>query len=237
MTDRIGTARRASGEFVLIIVGVLAAIGLESWWSERAELRQDRAHFAAMADEFETTLAVLNFTIGNQRESADRMRRLQELLRSGRSDLRTDSVLLLGQNLWMFNGLRDAGPAYEQFMASGRLPDLRNLELAYALRAYETMRAGVLESDDYLRQSSIMSWEPVLAERIPFIPYRGTPADTVWALEAMTPPAALANDLELMNLLSIRLMLAEAGITTRELLVEAADDALLRLREELETEN
>ena len=103
----------------LIVVGVLAAFGLEAWWSGQSEARAISESLRAITVEFETADSVIGWLEAEHRKNVEQFTALSRLLGTGRLDLAEDSVLRLSVPLWTFKNLTPTMPAYAEFLAGG----------------------------------------------------------------------------------------------------------------------
>jgi len=52
--------RGALGELVIVIVGVIIALGVDSWWSDRQDRVAEKGHLEALQSEFTENLGTIN---------------------------------------------------------------------------------------------------------------------------------------------------------------------------------
>jgi hypothetical protein len=219
MAKRLVPTRRVAGEFLLIIVGVLTAFALEAWWSAYVELKEQRVYLGAIALEFDLVVEELGELTETHRTNVDDLTALRRLLLSGRTELPRDSVLGFSRRLWRNQPFSPSMPVYVEFKESGRLSRIASGELARTLAEYEIAAEQSLLFDRYVRESMVQSWEPVLSSRIPFVL---TSDEEDWARQVATSSAALAGDLEFMNLMATRLDVETQLLEARRGLLAAA---------------
>ena len=58
--------RRATGEFALIVIGVLVALGLESWWRDIGDRRDEVRYLAALQEELSSNLGGVEQSLANR---------------------------------------------------------------------------------------------------------------------------------------------------------------------------
>jgi hypothetical protein len=90
-TIRLGAVR----EVLIIVLGVLIALGAESVWSSRQDRERERDHLAALAADLDETESRLNVAIRDDSVSSERARHMWRIL-SGLRDASPDSLWALG---------------------------------------------------------------------------------------------------------------------------------------------
>lgn len=195
-------ARRLIGEGLFIVIGVLSAFALDSWWDSKKSRREELSRLREMRLEFAASKASLDTLASNHRNRVKRIERLETLLVS--ADVRTsrDSVLELGQTLWTFENYMPTMPAYEELLATTGLQAVRNDKLRRALVEYESVLKLNTDWDQYVRSSSIASWEPLLGRFVPYLA-SGTLTDPLRRL--LPDVSRIAADLEFRNLIGLRM--------------------------------
>lgn len=82
MADR-GGLKRATGEFALIVIGVLVAFALESWWSGVGERRDEVRYLAALQEELTLNLRGVEQSLANRARADSSLAVAVRLLDSG----------------------------------------------------------------------------------------------------------------------------------------------------------
>ena len=78
-------------------------------------------------------------------------------------------MLELGQSLWEFNDYKPTMPAYQELLATSGLQAVHSDQLRRALFEFELALERNRDWDEYIRNSSITSWEPLTAKRVPYL--------------------------------------------------------------------
>ena len=89
-------ARYAIGEIVLVVIGILIALQINTWNEERIEKRKEQSVLIGLHDTFSRNLDNLNFIIKNSTEAFDASKEIMTLLgpnASGYSNSEVDSLL------------------------------------------------------------------------------------------------------------------------------------------------
>jgi hypothetical protein len=217
--------RRLLGEVLLIVIGVLAAFALESAWNNRRDRQEERHRLTEMRSEFATSKVVLDSLAARHRDRATKIERLETLLAAAYDGMPRDSVLDLGQSLWEFNDYNPTMPAYEELLATSGLQAVHSDTLRRALFDYELALKRNTDWDEYIRSSSIASWEPFLARRMPYLEAR-VATDPLRRL--LPDVMRLAADLEFRNLIAVRKWM-EYGLSDRRDALESKVDRVIML--------
>jgi hypothetical protein len=126
-------ARRAAGEFAIIVVGVLVALWLDAGWAWLQDRQDERALIADLRSDFEANRAALQQVVVAQHRSADVTR---EILTVGVDGLPADSVDTLFQVMQNVQTFNPRTGALNSALGSGRIQLLRNQALRSALAAW-----------------------------------------------------------------------------------------------------
>ena len=88
--------RFAIGEIVLVVIGILIALQINTWNEERIEKRKEQSVLIGLHDTFSNNLENLNFIITNSKEAFDTSKKIMSLLgpnASGYSNAEADSLM------------------------------------------------------------------------------------------------------------------------------------------------
>ena len=143
----ITKARRAAGEFVVIVVGVLVALWLDAGWAWLQDRQDERALIADLRSDFEANRTALQRIFVAQDRAADVTR---QILTVGVDGLPADSVDALFQAMLNVETFNPRAGALNSAFGSGRIQLLRNQSLRSALAAWpgylEDAREEVVET-------------------------------------------------------------------------------------------
>ena len=178
--------RRWIAELLLIVVGILSAFGLESWWDQRSVREKETDSLMQMLGEFQAAAEALDALVVDHGRAIQELQQLDGLLASGRPPPPRDSVAVAAQPLWGQSYYLPSMPAYEEMISSGAFLTLSSPELNRALTRYGLSLRRNADWEEYWRGSAMSWWEPLLSDRVP----QG-PAD----YGLMPAPDELAGDL------------------------------------------
>lgn len=140
-------ARRAAGEFAIIVVGVLVALWLDAGWAWLQDRQDERALIADLRSDFEANRSALQQVYVTQHRAADVTR---QILTVGVDGLPADSVNVLFQAMLNVQTFNPRTGALNSALGSGRIQLLRNQSLRSALAAWpgylEDAREEVVET-------------------------------------------------------------------------------------------
>ena len=122
-----GVFRRGLVEFVVIVVGVLVALGLESWWQGQEERRLEGAYLEALVEEAETSITSVEGVVGVSNLKRRWLERARIIFEAG---LVADSAALFLEGALQGSGvpvvpqLSDA--VLQDLLSTGRLSLIRD---------------------------------------------------------------------------------------------------------------
>jgi hypothetical protein len=126
-------ARRAAGEFAVIVVGVLVALWIDAGWAWLQDRQDERALIADLRSDFGANRSSLQQVLGAQRRAADVTR---QILTVGIDGLSTDSVDALFSAMLNVETFNPRSGALNSALGSGRIHLLRSQDLRSALAAW-----------------------------------------------------------------------------------------------------
>jgi hypothetical protein len=129
----VSKARRAAGEFAIIVVGVLVALWLDAGWAWLQDRQDERALIADLRSDFEANRSALQQVFVAQHRSADVTR---QILTVGVDGLPADSVDVLFQAMLNVQTFNARTGALNSALGSGRIRLLRKEGLRSALAAW-----------------------------------------------------------------------------------------------------
>ncbi|MDZ4797166.1 MAG: hypothetical protein SGI92_03305 [Bryobacteraceae bacterium] len=207
-------------------MSVLAAFALQTWQDDRNDRAHELRRIKEMRKEFVTSGLALDSLEQLHRISEGKLTRLDALLETADAATNADSILFLGQALWFFNNYFPNMPAYEELLSATGLQGVHNDELRRALFQYEATAKLNADFDEYVRSSSISSWETLVASRMPQLTSSDPLEDP---LRRLLPDVRhLAKDLEFRNLIATR-KFTEAGLAGRSAQLRIAVANVIKL--------
>ena len=161
------SVRRWVAELLLIVVGILSAFGLESWWDQRSVSATETEALTQMLGEFQAAAMTLDNLVADHSQAIQALQRLDDLLAPGRVTPPRDSVAVAALPLWGQSYYLPSMPAYEELISSGSFLTLSSPELKRALTQYGLSLRRNADWEEYWRNSATSWWEPPLADRVP----------------------------------------------------------------------
>lgn len=202
-----------AAEYLIVVLGVLTAVGINAWWSEHQRADAEQALIAELREDVEDTRVHTQRQIGWHQGTARGASAILNGLSDGVTGIARDTLLTtVGSVLGSAALWQPTDDTYTEALGSGRLALITDPEVRSALSHYhvESERMGIhaafvtaryLERDEpFLIENSIYSEVSFgltgrAARLYPDAPYR-------------TNFEALAANPELWNLLSIKLLIA-----------------------------
>ena len=156
-------------EGILIVVSILFAFALDSWWDERNDRKDEQAILQALHDEFEANREVILSYRGLNRDAIESLGAFLQAIEAGYwvSDTRTQDEALA---YMMLAPTPDVGAGVlNALIGSGRIELLRDSDLRIRLANWNGVYAELL---DDLIPSKGFAYDTV----IPFVISKGLPA-------------------------------------------------------------
>jgi hypothetical protein len=146
--DATGARREWRGlflEITVVVVGILIAFMLESWWDRRAGAEQERAFLRALRSDFAENVARLKAAAARQEGIESAGRQLLSLSRS-HSPIGTDTVRKLMGRVFNSGRFEPVMGAYEAIVNSGGLAQISDDSLRAMLAAFTSyLRVSYVE--------------------------------------------------------------------------------------------
>lgn len=127
---------QATAEVVLIMVGILAALAIDSWWDEKSEREAEAEYLKSLQAEFTANRVSLLAGIEEEEQFLYYGKQILSNFRSGQTKLTRQELL---ENLRGFIVLSSWTPStgtYDELVGSGRLSYLQSEELRVALATF-----------------------------------------------------------------------------------------------------
>ena len=122
-------ARYAIGEIILVVIGILIALQINTWNEERIERLKEQSILKSLRKTFSNNLNNLNFVLFNSMKAYDASEKMLTLIApeaSGYTDQEVDSLLSLMINYTTYD---PSTGAIDNIINSGKLNILQNNEL------------------------------------------------------------------------------------------------------------
>jgi hypothetical protein len=180
MTDegRDGDTRRFLIEGIVIVISILAAFALESWWGERQERQEERVILAGLQQDFGSARAALETRLESHVRIAHAVTTTLEVIEG--AYLRGEPTAVVVDTTI---GLTFIPPTtqlslgtLDGLLQSGRLGVLRDTDLRAALSAWPHVLAELTEEEVTGREFVVTHLDPVLRARVNVAPFRSAGA-------------------------------------------------------------
>ena len=145
---------KLAAEFFVIVAGVLVALIVESWWSEREGRQFERDLVADMAMEFEVNVSILEEDMAANRVLLNRMADLLAMPTEtilALSDRKFESILFVPVSLAVVNIFDPAMGITQALVRSGELPRIKDR----SLRLHMANWSALLEEGDRYSRNSV----------------------------------------------------------------------------------
>jgi hypothetical protein len=223
-------------EFVVVVVGILGALWVDSWQEDRGDRRREARYLTRLHQDLRANRETLVEVISRHENTEGNLRLALEELRA-RSGPRGIEVLraTLGSatDLSVFTPEHST---YEEMVATGNLGLITNDSLRIALSRYDRWLQRNSELDAMAVNQEFLTLEPVFWDY--FVPTDLVPPEfESWPVtDSPFPldPGALYGNQRLWNVLNSRLETEMASVTFRRELLAALNSAETLIERELE---
>lgn len=193
---RPGSAmRRLSAEFVVIFVGVLVALFLESWWAERDDRAFERELRADMVSEFQENLAILEADLAENAEASQVLIRFAEMSDEVLAQLPDTAFQVWADGAYGWAGFDPVTGSARAVVSSGNLGVISDGELRLRLSRW----SGLMEEKQRFNKNSTEYFLNVFSLRAFLLG-----ADGRWTLEERREMRAHIVRLQLLQGVEIR---------------------------------
>ena len=166
--------RQASAEVALILIGVLVALTVDSWWAEQQGKEKERTYLAAILEDFQD----------NRRSLLEAIETQKSVIRVGEDILQMLSTHLEGEDtdnfrkrigdLYYFYDWAPITGTYDDLVGSGNLLIIRNLNLRKELSAFQRILSSIREYEG-------LQAETYYENQAPFVnKHRGEGTNSFW---------------------------------------------------------
>lgn len=131
--------RRLLAEFAVIVVGVLVALVLESWWSGREDRVFERELRADMASEFRENLAVLQADLKENEGAAQTLRQFVSLSDEALDQLPDTAFAIWGVGTYAWDVFDPVVGSARAVVSSGNLGVISDRELRALLSRWSSL--------------------------------------------------------------------------------------------------
>ncbi|MFZ6053086.1 DUF6090 family protein [Halocola ammonii] len=157
----------ALGEIVLVVIGILIALQINTWNQQRVENKEEIELLVGIRDEFENNLEELNQSIVVNNKVTEACVRLTQIIRTNtinNEPKRIDNLLI---SLSTFNSFDAQTGVSGEIVNSGKLSILKNDELRKQLVNWLTLLVDQEEDILFRSDNYTMNLMPFLMKRFP----------------------------------------------------------------------
>lgn len=220
-------SRYAIGEIVLVVVGILIALQINTW--NRARQDQNEAHkiLLSLKHEIETNKSIIDVSIDFYRKRLNAIKRIRILFNANQK-VTLDSLEVMISNIatdWKYEPVNSI---IESIVSSGKIDLIENDSVKNALKYWNTgmnKHDELYKSQDELWKAKI---EPIIYENYPLVVF-----DTILNSKFKANTDAIFNNLKNENLFFIFEHRVSFLINWTEFIKESQDNALLIIDIEL----
>jgi hypothetical protein len=144
--------RTAFGELIIVVVGVIIALTVDSWWDEKQDRVLEREHLAALFAETETNLLELRATISRLDTLRESTVTLIEIVEGVRPEPPADSMVELTWLAFSYATYDPVSTAYDDLVSSGGIRLLQDIELKRELAFFKSQVEALPKNDWMLDQ-------------------------------------------------------------------------------------
>ncbi len=129
--------RQAIAEVSMIMLGILGALAVDSWWDERAERAAEVEYLQSLKVDFEANREELKASIEVERRKIDIGKEIHSIIQSSLTKIQQREINeKLGQFYWV-NRWEPATGTYDEMMGSGHFSYIQSRSLRIKLSKYE----------------------------------------------------------------------------------------------------
>jgi hypothetical protein len=223
--------RQAAGESLILLLGVLLALGGQAWWEARLEQQLVRGYVANLLVELESNRAGLERIIEGHKANVERGAALVRMIEGDAQGIAADAMLPPLSELTLFSDFRPATAALDNLVGAGGLGLFQDAGLQLAVSKY-----GQALEDHHVLQAELAQFQlnhfmVFLREQVPLLETRfsNRMPEPKPASKFEFDPVTLANSLQFENLLLTRIRSEGDAINFAQKLLDSTQDLRARL--------
>jgi hypothetical protein len=149
-------------EFIVVVLGILGALAVDSWWAGRADRRTETAYLIRLHRDLERTRGALDEELEEHRNNAAAIRTALEELRTEPDSVGMEVVVEGLRHADALDVLFPFHTTYEELVATGNLALISSDTLRQALGAYDRDVRENLDWDEWLEDLWLTTVSPDL---------------------------------------------------------------------------
>jgi len=136
---------QATAEVALILIGVLAALTIDSWWANQQEEKEERTYLEALLGDFQENRQSLLEEVEVQKNIIDIGDEILRLLSAGLGEENADDFYERFRGFYYFESWAPITGTYDDLVGSGKLLLIGNSSLRNELSAFQRILASIRE--------------------------------------------------------------------------------------------
>ncbi len=133
--SKINWLQRAS-ELLVIVLGILVAFSLESWWSSRTDAKREKVYLTQLRMDFEDIRDDLDYLCKGEKQLQDNLKAISDLLKSPPSEENAGRLAELLPGINTFGRFAPKTGTYGALIHSGDIKLLQSQKLRRALVSF-----------------------------------------------------------------------------------------------------
>jgi hypothetical protein len=158
--------RQAIAEVSMIMLGILGALAVDSWWDERAERVAEVDYLQSLKADFEANREELNASIEVERRKIDIGKEIHSIIQSSLTKIQQREINeKLGKFYWV-NRWEPATGTYDEMMGSGHFSYIQNRALRIKLSKYAKSLESIRLGEDWMTSGWDSEQGPFFTEHL-----------------------------------------------------------------------
>jgi hypothetical protein len=158
--------RQAIAEVSMIMLGILGALAVDSWWDERAERVDEVEYLQSLKADFEANREDLKASIEAQRRRLDTGKEIHSIIQSSLTKIQQREINeKLGKFYWV-NRWEPATGTYDEMMGSGHFSYIQNRALRIKLSKYAKSLESIRLGEDWMTSGWDSEQGPFFTEHL-----------------------------------------------------------------------
>lgn len=229
--------KRLFAEAAAIVVSILLAFAIDAWWEDRSDRQAERLLLQRLQADFVEIRSALDFVEREHRQTSAGCIALMEIPEGNAVPVTAEYDRFVALIFLTSRTFNPGSGAVAAFLSGGGARLLDNPALADLLLSWPGLVEELQEEDVFLQQGLSLRWIPYLKSKVNIGPYLaiypemngGIPDEVARPM----PRDELIVDKELINHVLDRFKLQQIALRDIQLVINAADNILLLLEEEI----
>jgi len=158
--------RQAIAEVSLIMVGILGALAVDSWWDERAERAAEVDYLQSLKADFEANREELKADIERQRRLINIGKEIHSIIQSSLTEIQQTEITEKLSNFYWMHKWEPATGTYDEMMGSGHFSYIQNRALRIKLSKYAKSLESIRLGEDWMTSGWDSEQGPFFTEHL-----------------------------------------------------------------------